>query len=298
MGRFTVMLLLFILSADQVGAVAPAAYQKTYFWEYEGRRYNLNYSFDAEDYKYYKGQKRDYYDFAVYLSEAPGYPVIDQFARKLKALASSYKLNQKQTVEMVASFVQQLNYRDDGKYEYPRYPIETLVEQGGDCEDTAILLAALLRSMGYKSILLSPTGHMGVGLAVDGKLAGTGLEYQGETYYYVETTNKGWGIGDYPDHLSDEIKIFDPGQLPGGKALALKAPGVVPSTRESEVENNVNAKSPTESVEYSFQADYSKEKELLGYDDEVLSKDTMIIDGQPQSVITYSNGETVLLTDN
>jgi hypothetical protein len=290
-------MLLLIISTFQVFALAPAAYQKTYFWEFEGRRYNLSYSFDAEDYTFYKGQKRDYYDFAVYLTEAPGYPVIDQFARKLKALATSYKLNQVQTVEMVASFVQQLKYRDDGKYEYPRYPIETLIEQGGDCEDTAILLAALLRSMGYKSILLSPTGHMGVGIAVDGKMEGTGLDYQGDTYYYLETTNKGWGIGDYPDHLSEEIKIYDPGYLVGGKALALKAPGVVPSTRNTEVQT-VEANTPSESNDYTFQTDYVHDKQLIGADSEVLSTDTMVIDGRQQSIITYADGESVVINEN
>ena len=32
-------------------------------------------------------------------------------------------------------------------------------------------------------------------------------------YYYIETTSAGWGIGDYPEHLSAGVAIYDPGAL-------------------------------------------------------------------------------------
>ena len=33
-----------------------------------------------------------------------------------------------QTVECIINFIQSMKYRNDGTYEYPRYPIETLVD--------------------------------------------------------------------------------------------------------------------------------------------------------------------------
>ncbi|HPE97407.1 MAG: transglutaminase-like domain-containing protein [Chitinophagales bacterium] len=273
--------------------------EKSYFWEFEGKRYNLRYSFDADDYKYYKQIKRDYNDFTVYMKETPGRNVADDFALELNRMARQYKLNQKETVEFVASFVQHFRYRDDGKYEYPRYPAETLVEQGGDCEDTAILLAALLRSMGYETILLSPEGHMGVGLAVDGDLDGTGVEYQGEKYYYIETTNTGWGIGDYPDHLSTAIRILDPGSRVGCKPLALRAPGVKPSQANKDQATSSQASVGQHTAPQSgFQTDYTANKELVADDRGVLSTDTMVIDGQKQETVTYQSSGRIAMSDH
>ncbi len=37
---------------------------------------------------------------------------------------------------------------DQPGFEYPLYPLETLVEEGGDCEDTTILYVSLLRALG------------------------------------------------------------------------------------------------------------------------------------------------------
>lgn len=48
--------------------------------------------------------------------------------------------------------------------EWPRYPIETLATGYGDCEDTAILFASLIRTLGYGAWLAEVPGHM-AGLA-------------------------------------------------------------------------------------------------------------------------------------
>jgi len=47
-----------------------------------------------------------------------------------------------------------------------KYPVETPVERG-DCEDKSILLAAILRALGYRTALLvfpDDPGHMAVGV--------------------------------------------------------------------------------------------------------------------------------------
>ena len=52
--------------------------------------------------------------------------------------------------------------------EYPRYPVETLFARGGDCEDTPILVAALLDRLGYDVALLvlENAQHMAVGVSI------------------------------------------------------------------------------------------------------------------------------------
>jgi len=100
------------------------------------------------------------------------------------------------------SFVQSMPYTYDnettGHEEYPRYPIETLVDRGGDCEDSAILAAALLLEMGYDVVLLEFPEHMAIGLASSGSLYGYSYIYNGSQYYYVETTSTGWRAGEIP----------------------------------------------------------------------------------------------------
>ena len=81
-------------------------------------------------------------------------------------------------VNFIMSFVQALKYSEDnltaGVGEYPRYPIETLVEQTGDCEDTSALLISILESVGYETVMIlipeawEDYGHAAVGVNVEG----------------------------------------------------------------------------------------------------------------------------------
>jgi hypothetical protein len=106
-------------------------------------------------------------------------------------------------VNFVISFVQSLPYTVDDVTtawnEYPRYPIETLFDRGGDCEDTSILVAALLEGLGYDCalLILDEDDHCAVGVDIDAY--GTYYEVNGVQYFYLETTGEGWEIGQQPD---------------------------------------------------------------------------------------------------
>lgn len=81
----------------------------------------------------------------------------------------------------------------ESKKEFFRFPIETLAERRGDCDDTALLYAALCRSIGIDTVLISFPGHIGVGVA--GDFYGNGWETRGKRFYFAETTNSGERIG-------------------------------------------------------------------------------------------------------
>ncbi|WP_298665711.1 hypothetical protein [uncultured Methanofollis sp.] len=114
----------------------------------------------------------------------------------------------------VLFFVQQLPYSSDdapasytggavpaqaihtpGGVEYPKYPVETLVDGEGDCEDSSILAASLLTFMGYDTVLLGYSDHMAVGVQMTGNgpyyadYTPRSYDFGGKRYYYVETTN-------------------------------------------------------------------------------------------------------------
>jgi len=120
--------------------------------------------------------------------------------------------NEIEMVEFVIAFVQGLPYTSDnattGSDDYPRYPIETLFDRGGDCEDTSILTVALLSELGYDVALIDLPGHMAVGIAIDAY--GSYYTHDGKKYFYLETTGEGWEIGEIPEAYEDELAYVYP----------------------------------------------------------------------------------------
>jgi len=117
-----------------------------------------------------------------------------------------------------------------GYFEYPRYPVETLVEQIGDCEDTAILYASLARTLGYGALLaILDTNHDGKAdhaaalVPVDETYRATVIcpngfeksfwEYGGQLYAFAETAVDGWylplGCAEPGLRVSDFVKVCD-----------------------------------------------------------------------------------------
>jgi hypothetical protein len=128
---------------------------------------------------------------------------INMMIDNVKTISYDYGFTEIDEVNFVISFVQSLPYTVDDVTtawnEYPRYPIETLFDRGGDCEDTSILVAALLEGLGYDCalLILDEDDHCAVGVDIDAY--GTYYEVNGVQYFYLETTGEGWEIGQQPD---------------------------------------------------------------------------------------------------
>ena len=98
--------------------------------------------------------------------------------------------------------------------EFRRYAVETLIEGGGDCEDTTILVAAILRGLGEETALIFTPGHIAIG--VSGNFTGSSLTYNGIKYFYCETTGTGWIVGKLPASVGtkvDEIVPLSPSEV-------------------------------------------------------------------------------------
>ncbi len=134
-------------------------------------------------------------------------PYVRMLAEKLNESANNIGYNSYDQVSFILAFVQSLPYTSDsvttGYDNFPRFPIETLVANGGDCEDTAILFATLTLILGYGTVYINPEGHLAVGV-LGNDLDGSYYTYNGKTYYYCETTGDGWTIGELPDEWKDE----------------------------------------------------------------------------------------------
>jgi len=180
----------------------------TFTWNYGGEQLQFNYNFKADDYSYYKSKSKYEQNMALFAEQDKTHAYLSAFADELRSIAQLHQWQGSQERDMVIRFVQQsIPYKTDPPnhgYDYPRYPIETLYEKRGDCEDKSCLLTALLKTLGYDAVLLEFPGHMATGVAAN-DIKGTAYKLNNQKYFYVEATN-----------------IYEPGKNPGYKSASVQ----------------------------------------------------------------------------
>ena len=186
-------------------------YEVRHSWEYKGKSCSVMLNIGTGLYDYYRNQREhQFYRYHFNGSVVPpnyfGFMLSERDRNVIRALAQEFSGGVDTEAERIAlalSFVQSLPYAFDteskGEEEYVRYPIETLVDGCGDCEDKVSLLAALLYEMEADFVLLTLPDHMAVGVHCDGVLADRYMLFRGKRYYYMETTMTDWRIGQIPD---------------------------------------------------------------------------------------------------
>lgn len=105
-------------------------------------------------------------------------------------------MTNEEKAEALLRFVQfNIAYETDqehfGQPDYNMFPVETLLEGSGDCEDTSILLKTLYDYIGLDSVMISKVGHMMVGVAGDfsGNYVFKTFSFKSTRYYTVDTTS-------------------------------------------------------------------------------------------------------------
>jgi hypothetical protein len=190
-------------------------FQLEFTWEYA----NIEWEWDSEIPKQLFQDMHDRPrprtgDYSVYVTDNQDDYIFNALADIMISDGEKLSFTKIETVELALLLVQSIPYSKDidttGQEEYPRYPIETLVDGTGDCEDHAILLAELLCALQYDAVLLEyPGDHMAVGVADSGDMFGTYYEHDGKQYYYTETTATGWKIGDIPPGYDRPANVWD-----------------------------------------------------------------------------------------
>lgn len=190
----------------------PTYVQKEYIWEsYNGAwKFTIYANLNEEMYQYYRGLSRYYYasDYKNYIDDANNKELVQELTEQLKKLYADSGYEEYDAVCETINFVQRITYAYDkdstGKDEFPKYPLETLYDQNGDCEDTSILLAGLLSELGYGTVLLEYPEHMAVGVKGSEDVSGSYFTYEGNRYYYIETTGENWKIGEIPEDYQEQ----------------------------------------------------------------------------------------------
>lgn len=200
--------------ANYTGTVSDYR-QREYKWVTVDGKYTftITLNLDYNVYKYYHSLDRYYEveDFdQYYIDDFYSKQAVEVIVDNLKDLQRQAGYSDAQIVAEAINFVQSnITYQYDidgtGQTEFPKYPLETLFDKTGDCEDSAMLLASIIEEMGYGVALLHyPGQHLAVGALGGSGVTGTYYNYNGRNYFYIETTAKGWQMGNMPDEYRND----------------------------------------------------------------------------------------------
>ncbi len=213
------------LIAGLVTVVASGAtVHRTYRWCFQGRQFSLTHGFSLERYRYFQALPRiiSHSRYSIYVANSQDDGELASLIRELEEVAQTASLNVWEKLNLIVAFVQSIPYTLEEE-EYPRYPLETLIDQKGDCEDTSILTAAILQQMGYPVVLLVflEEKHIAVGISTLPPTPRNYCFYQygGRNYYYLETTCVGWKIGVIPARYTSTPQILALNQKSLGQSI-------------------------------------------------------------------------------
>jgi len=189
-------------------------YNTAFAWYYGGDHWTLNLSIPVDLYDAYVAvpdSVRITYslaDFGFFTTTEDNY--MQNLANKLNQTATQQGYGSYDEVNFVLAFVQSIPYKTDNAstpyQDYPRFPIETLVDNVGDCKSHSILFATLMLILGYGAVFINPPDHLAVGI-LGNNLPGTSYICNNQTYYYCETTGPGFTIGQLPQQFTGQ-KVY------------------------------------------------------------------------------------------
>lgn len=198
---------------------------RRYEWNYQGKEFYYEITWPDEWARQLRQEShdiRDVSEYGYYVNNDPYDSELEDFFDKIIELGEGHlQFNEsKDVLQYLISFVQHLDYYQD-RGEYPRYPMETVIDGGGDCEDSAILVAFIAGNLNYDRAFFrfSNEGFLGIGgfahidlgisPSYDGEFSGnywTGDD--GRHYYYVSCNGRGWNIGDYSERWGNRASVY------------------------------------------------------------------------------------------
>lgn len=181
-------------------------------WEFQGREYSLS-------------VKVPYSEMCAHVCENPHLPRFSQRTqahveafytpddtpiREIHSILSEYGkgMDRVTYASFVLRFVQSIPYIEDidsrGEDEFWKFPIETLWDGGGDCEDTTFLYGTLMGMSDYRTSFILFRDHAMAGITLDAE--GYVTEVDGYGFLFCETISTAFGIGQSTaDHHPEDV---------------------------------------------------------------------------------------------
>ncbi|MEM2098659.1 MAG: hypothetical protein QXU99_02785 [Candidatus Bathyarchaeia archaeon] len=201
---------------EVLGAELPSTknYERTFSFDVQCGpyyfRHKLLISVPPSLYNYYHGKSHSVYgdaDYARFVTPN----VFKSVAANIRNVTDNLPYSDEQFANAVLMLVRQVSYvKSDVKY-----PVETLLDNSGDCDLLSLLAASIMIAGGLDVVLLyyknlSPS-HMNIGVCLSYApvyhtwwLPAGSFEYKNKTYWMAECTTLGnWRVGDQPDLLFD-----------------------------------------------------------------------------------------------
>jgi hypothetical protein len=190
-----------LTAGEEAGPVITRSYQ----WYTLGHAQSITLKIPESLYTHYKSQPHFTNGtwLKMYTLSDEDRVYLHDLIGKLKDTSGNKNLAARNDYHNVVAFVQSIAYADDvdhgtgQKTDYWKYPVETLADGNGDCEDSAILTAALLKEMDYDVAVVMFTDHAAVAVACE-NCNGYYYPLDGRKYYYLETTGAGFSLGTMP----------------------------------------------------------------------------------------------------
>ncbi len=173
-------------------------YTITVPWTHQGYTYTTQFGIAEDKYWYYKDYSRTGYYYQDGRFATPYDQTIQTIAKDITDVSLSTGDTCKSCIAI--DFVQSMIYEYDIDYiskpDYPKFAIETIIDERGDCEDTSFLMASILKALNYDVVLLKYSDHMAVGVWCN-SCSGTYYDHNGRKYFFLETTGyaDNWEIG-------------------------------------------------------------------------------------------------------
>ena len=170
-------------------------YEVKHTWEFNKKNCAISLNISKYLYRYFRNEREHLaYRYQFQEDELPpnyySFMLSEHDRPVMQALANEFSRNAAtdlERIDLALAFVQSLPYAHDadskGADEYVRYPIETLVDGCGDCEDKVALLTALLYEMDVDFVLLILPEHMAIGVHCDGVESERYLLFRDKQYY-------------------------------------------------------------------------------------------------------------------
>lgn len=190
---------------------------KNFNWMYNGESYSLDIEISQGDVRTYENKSHYSYDyksnpevFRDWITKEDDTMIL--LTQKLIFKAHQKNFTELQTKEFMLKFVQEtIEYKaDEGDW---KYPIETIFDSIGDCEDVAFLYGTITEIAGYDSILINykvdeDVEHLLPAIYSPSKTGGDNISLDGRKYHFAETTSEMYTIGMGPDQAEYDYNTF------------------------------------------------------------------------------------------
>jgi hypothetical protein len=143
---------------------------------------------------------------------------VQTIAESILQITRNMPYSDEQFANAVLAIVHQIPYNITGA----KYPVETLVDNYGDCGSLSLLAASIMKAGGLDVVLIKYTGidpqHMNVGVYLpyipiyhNLLMSTTSFNYNNKTYWTAEATPQGdWKVGDQSYKMANANPVIIP----------------------------------------------------------------------------------------